>query len=205
MLIAELQPLTVYKYSSQRQQQLQASNPGIRDSCKNLPWFLCMGPKEILNWWLLLFFAGFLVKGLYSSQVQYWVCSTWLYPCLPFFIDIDLRGYPMSLSHNQPLTGQSTQSNLMKFSFLNRNERTGSCFISFSLAQSPGAKMTTVIRAYTQISQTNTWVNDFPWSTEFPNYFAWISGGSAPEPGSFLIPFYICSHEQGETQTQVRD
>jgi len=30
----------------QRQQQLQAKNPGIRDSCRNLPWFLRMGPKE---------------------------------------------------------------------------------------------------------------------------------------------------------------
>lgn len=160
--------------------------------------------REILSCWLPLFCRFSDERALLQSQVQYKICSTWLYPCLQVFRGIDLKGYPMSLSHSQPLTGQSIQSNLMKFSSLNRNERPGSWLISFSLTQRPHAKMTTVIRACTQITQPNTWVTVFLWLLEFPNYLAGLSGGLAPQPGPFLIPFHVCFCEWGEIQTQVR-
>lgn len=70
--------------------------------------------REISSSWLPPFFAGFFYeRALLQSQILYKICSTC--PCLSVSRDTDLKGYPMSLSHSQPLTGQSIQSNLMTF------------------------------------------------------------------------------------------
>lgn len=92
----------------------------------------------------------------------------------------------------------------MKFSSLNTNERPGNWLISFSLAQRPCAQTTTVTRACSQIAEPSTWVTVFLWPVEVPNYLAVLSGGLAPQPGPFLIPFYVCFREWGEIQMQVR-
>lgn len=92
--------------------------------------------REILSCWLPLplqtfWWRGFTpvsgvtgtVKGLLSM----------MYACLQVFGDTDLKGYPVSLSHTQPLTGQSSHSKLRKFASLNGNEQPDSWLISFSL------------------------------------------------------------------------
>lgn len=60
----------VYKYSSQNQQRLQDRNAGIRDSCRNLPWFLHISPKwEILRGWIPLCWKVFWGKSFTSVSV----------------------------------------------------------------------------------------------------------------------------------------
>lgn len=90
------QPKTAVVTSQESRDQTQPQEPTM---------ILAYGSKrEILSCWLPLFCRFSHERALLWSQVQYKICSTWLYPCLWVFKDVDLKGYPMSLS--QPLTGQ---------------------------------------------------------------------------------------------------
>lgn len=166
----------LHKHSSWRQQWLQESRDQRQLFVSKREW----------SCWLLLFWRFSDKRALQQSQVQYKIHSTGLYPCPLVFRDNVSRVILCSWATVSPWP-DSLFSQTSWTSSLNRTERLGSWFISFSVVWRPRAEMTTAVRACTQTTKTHTQVTVFLWVPKLPRRSKWWIG-SPSWSLSYLIP-----------------